>query len=311
MANDNSASSPINAEASIDYEILKSEIRDKGPIRFSKPNFPIETYISIQPCNCSMDMCPNDVIVIRRVSGLSRMQWLLEPDDLMKFDSLKQLADQIFHFGLEDSRGERLVMESAIERHLNVHYQEVDELFCTCKGCLENFPSEDIWRQVLLRNMAFNLQQRKEWKEFIGDADKIEIGQEGVSFDDVFELGFATARIFSEFILKAEVEPQAIAGIKAHEDQQKRAAAAGKNSSIKRHKRITDLLSKMEELARRNPDIVRLGQEALANLALNDAMKQSPKLWKQGKGRQAEYLDEMKVDVRYRDRFRAIFHKSV
>lgn len=158
--------------------------------------------------------------------------------------------------------------------------------------------------KVLLTNMAINLQQRSEWRSAI--AQQPEEDLVGL-FDDAFELGYQTARMYGEYQLKVGVEESALVGMKARKDQERRAQAAGKASHEKRAQRVDSLLSKMEEIAGRNPDIARLNPRVLADLAMSDVIHADPDLWKQGKGRRDEYLDEMSVDIRYRERFKEIF----
>lgn len=66
------------------------------------------------------------------------------------------------------------------------------------------------------------------------------------------------------------------------------------------------MLSAMEELCAENPSIGRFGIKALTDLAIQDCVKADPSLWKQGKGQRDEYIDEMRSDLRYQSRLKAL-----
>lgn len=87
------------------------------------------------------------------------------------------------------------------------------------------------------------------------------------------------------------VEAGAIA---AKRTSERRAKASGAKSAELRERRRAALLEAMETVAQRNPDILRLGEKALADLALMDSVNQRPTLWSQGKGQVAEYLGEIR-----------------
>lgn len=86
--------------------------------------------------------------------------------------------------------------------------------------------------------------------------------------------------------------------------------SGGQRSSQKRERRIFHLLDHMQRLRDENPAFARLQIRAIAELAIEDAAKENPSLWSQGKGRVAEYLDEMQADHRYRDKYMALIRKS-
>lgn len=92
--------------------------------------------------------------------------------------------------------------------------------------------------------------------------------------------------------------------------QQKRTEQSGKVSSDKKHQRIESLLKNLEALFADNPALSRMHIEKTAPLAIQDAIRQDPNLWRQGKGQMKEYIDEMRADLRYAKRFRALFEKT-
>ncbi|AUQ51093.1 hypothetical protein PhaeoP83_02844 [Phaeobacter inhibens] len=78
-------------------------------------------------------------------------------------------------------------------------------------------------------------------------------------------------------------------------EMRKRAGEKGRQSSAKaRSKRIASLLAGMETMAKKNPDIIKLGPTCLAALGLDEAIEADPKLWSQGRGQVEEYIGEMK-----------------
>jgi hypothetical protein len=81
---------------------------------------------------------------------------------------------------------------------------------------------------------------------------------------------------------------------KAQEMRQRAGGAGGKTSSVARNKRRTDLFEKIEALASRSPDMVRLGPETIVRIALEDCERDNPALWSQGKGQAQEYLGEIR-----------------
>lgn len=66
----------------------------------------------------------------------------------------------------------------------------------------------------------------------------------------------------------------------------------------------------MARLIDENSALARLGVEAIAILAVEDAQNENPSLWPQGKARVADYLAEIRADHRYRDRYLALLKKT-
>lgn len=74
----------------------------------------------------------------------------------------------------------------------------------------------------------------------------------------------------------------------------KNAGAKGSERSKRaRERRRAELLKSMESTVERNPDVARLGMEAVAKLALEASIEESPELWTQGKRQISEYLGEI------------------
>lgn len=87
------------------------------------------------------------------------------------------------------------------------------------------------------------------------------------------------------------VEAEAIKAV----EMRRKAGQRGREASEKaRRRRIESLLTGMEEIAGRNPDIAALGPTSLAALGLGQAIDADPNLWRQGRGQVEEYLGEMR-----------------
>ncbi|RWR31515.1 hypothetical protein D2T29_10815 [Sinirhodobacter populi] len=80
----------------------------------------------------------------------------------------------------------------------------------------------------------------------------------------------------------------------ARDMRTKASKAAGEKSSIARCERRIALLSAMESVAERNPDVLPLGAKAIAGLGLARCVEESPSLWTQGQGQVDEYLGEIR-----------------
>jgi hypothetical protein len=50
----------------------------------------------------------------------------------------------------------------------------------------------------------------------------------------------------------------------------------------------------MEKVCQRNPDIAKLGEGPISELALREAIQKDASLWSQGKGQVQEYLGEIR-----------------
>lgn len=92
-------------------------------------------------------------------------------------------------------------------------------------------------------------------------------------------------------IMVHRVETEALKAI----ETRKRAGKSGSEKSAKaRKKRRTELFKKMETVATRNPDMVKLGAETVAKVALQECIAEDSALWRQGSGQVIEYLGEIR-----------------
>lgn len=97
-------------------------------------------------------------------------------------------------------------------------------------------------------------------------------------------------------------------------EMRKRAGEKGKEASTKaRLARIASLLNGMEKVASRNPDLCALGVKPLAALGFQEAERENPNLWAQGRGQTEEYLGEIRrgeAGKTFQSRFNALFPKK-
>ena len=103
------------------------------------------------------------------------------------------------------------------------------------------------------------------------------------------------------------VETAAIATILM---RQKAGEKGRARSTAARAARRAALIDTMEEVAKRNPDMVRVGAAAFAQLAVNACSEADPGLWSQGRGQVDEYLGEIsrgEAGADLQTRYAAIF----
>ena len=108
-------------------------------------------------------------------------------------------------------------------------------------------------------------------------------------------------------IITGGVEAQAVRAI---ETRKKAGDSGSRKSTEARDSRIAAFWQALEDVADRNPDIVSLGEKAIAKLALENAAKKNPKLWRQGRGQVHEYLGEIRrgeAGAEMQERYRALF----
>jgi hypothetical protein len=124
----------------------------------------------------------------------------------------------------------------------------------------------------------------------------------------IFSLGYSVGRLFSSVQNLATLEEKAL---KADEYAKSYRARGEKGkSSDRRLQRAEDLLNRIEAMISGNPAMSRLPPVQVAILALQDAVKDQPRLWSQGKGQLESYLTFLASDARFRNRYKAIFFKT-
>lgn len=92
-------------------------------------------------------------------------------------------------------------------------------------------------------------------------------------------------------VLVDEVEETARKAI----ETRKRAGKTGSKKSMQaREARRDGLMEALEVVAKRNPDLMKLGEVSVAKLAMSEAVEAAPTLWRQGQGQVREYLGEIR-----------------
>lgn len=124
----------------------------------------------------------------------------------------------------------------------------------------------------------------------------------------IFATGFSVGRLFSSIQNLASLEDKALSAAKYRAKYQER-GKKGK-SDLRKGQRLLHLLNHMERLQRENPAFGRLRPIALGEIALQDASKEDPKLWSQGRGQLEAYLTILASDTQYKSRFESLFFKT-
>lgn len=121
---------------------------------------------------------------------------------------------------------------------------------------------------------------------------------------------FRAGEAMTAMRVKMELEEPLSQGRAAKIVARKRAKRGGARSSEARSERRAALLQAIEEIATRNPDIVKLGHRAVLPLALDASTNSRPDLWAQGRGQAEEYLGEIRRGEAGADmqrRYKALF----
>jgi len=106
----------------------------------------------------------------------------------------------------------------------------------------------------------------------------------------IFESGQSVMRLKMQLELSDTVDK----GRRAEITEQTRAKRGGERSSEARGGRVKSLLLQIEKLAESNPAFSRLDPETRAMLAVEDAAKDNPAIWAQGRKQAQEYLGEIR-----------------
>lgn len=299
--------STLKLDGPIDFPALRNSTQQIGPLRLSNASSPYVIEIMVFPCMCATEGCEEQLVAVWRRNGLFTIHWLLSRDEFLEFNSLEEFRLWAITGGLNDSYGERLIMQHQSQDIFDRHYTKIPPVDCVCSACAEAVGEEGLWRRMLLSQLSRALTARDQLLE---DALKT-YGEEGREFAEyVFDLGYNTGRVFSEYMVKRSIEPHALVGKSFEAMKEKRSQASGAKSAGNRLERISSLVSCMETLASESPSITRVGPSALAKLAYEDAAKENPTLWSQGKGQVEEYLGEVRrgeVGAELRGRYNKIF----
>lgn len=84
---------PLDMEAPIDFEAIKTAITELGPLRMRSRGGPYTIEIHMLKCACEEEGCSHDIIAVVRRNGVFSISWMLSPDEIMGFDSLDHLTN--------------------------------------------------------------------------------------------------------------------------------------------------------------------------------------------------------------------------
>lgn len=300
----------LDITAPIDFETLKREMNAHGPLCLSSPHSPYQVILTTSLCRCADEGCNAELLMVSRKNGLFEMQWVISKDYFLQFESIDAFRGFVTSGELQDSRGERMIVEEHIDRAFQKSYYEIPSLSCVCSECLEAQGREYTKNMFLLsqlaellRERAFLLEDAREWDEESSNGEiesesnsdaQAEDGSLEKWTESAFELGYAVGRNFSEYAGKAQIEALALLGIEAKATKKKRELAAGEKSRKLREERRAALFEKMELIAARSPDVVKFGADAVAKLALDECIQDNAAIWSQGRGQVSEYLGEIR-----------------
>lgn len=316
--------SVIKLDAPIDFTILKREVAENGPLRISRPNSPYVVYLTPTPCRCGVESCEAELVMVSRQHGFFEMQWVLSKEDLLEFDSIDSFYEYVVMGNIQDSRGERMIIERHIDRVWSKIEKSPHDLSCACADCLAIKIGEDARNYFMLSQLSNLLIERddllRDAREWDDDNTNQESGSDiadecGGRLEDwiesALEIGYALGRNFSEYSGKAQIEPLAKLGLEAKFIKEKREIEAGKKSRRMKEERRSVLFRQIETLVSRNPDIAKFASpDMVAKFALEECVKINPRMWKQGSGQIKEYLADIRcgnAGPEMQKRYQAIF----
>lgn len=301
----------------IDLKALKERLDRGGPVRLSEPERAVQMTLDLFIDESEND--GGDLYSVVLSSGVTSLSTLVDEATLKSFRSIADFAETFFR---EPHRvfspvGELSYIKDQIGQHIGIEVEAMFAKGIPSEGLEVDYSASAIENPWLANNLEATLNALVIHRQMLDGVGRIDpeqtIRDAFPSANDFIELmmehynlGFLTARLLSENFTRNEIEPLAYKGVAFEEAQKHRTAASGKKSSDKRHRRIEAVLSAMEELCAENPSIGRFGIKALTDLAIQDCVKADPSLWKQGKGQRDEYIDEMRSDLRYQSRLKAL-----
>lgn len=317
MTSDPTDNQPFDFGGPIDLKALKKRLNQDGPVRLFGPERAVQMTLDL-----FIDGSENgsgDLYSVVLSSGVTSLSTLVDEATLKLSRSITDFAETFFRepHRVFSPAGELSYIKGQIGQHIGVDVEAMFAKGIPSEGFVVDYSAsaiEDPWMANNLEATLSALVIHRQMLDGVGRIDPEQTIRDAFpSANDFiqlmtehYNLGFLTARLLSENFTRNEIEPLAFKGVAFEEAQKHRTAASGKKSSDKRHRRIEAVLGAMEELCAKNPSIGRFGIKALTDLAIQDCVKADPSLWKQGKGQRDEYIDEMRSDLRYQSRFKAL-----
>lgn len=307
----------------LDYEKLKAAIAEFGPIQMSRAAERLKIVLDISDCKICVEPCGNDVISLMQVSGATTLSTLIDKDDLLSSETLNAFFTDFIHhpYVYFNASAECQHAEKQIKTHLGFDPLEVFhgkiemadisvELSEECKtDYWRAHTLQSIFRTLLLNRLEIGHFNRDDFVDEVYDRfdDKADFQK---FLNRIYNLGFLSARLISEHFIRNELEQFVEKGEAAELAQERRNKGSGEAANKKRHLRVSSMLDQIERLTKDSPALLRLDARTIAEMAIEDAADANPALWSQGKGRGGDYIEEMRVDHRYRERFYDIFGKT-
>ena len=235
--------SPIKADGPIDVELIADATAKLGPLRITRNNSPYELDILATPCACGLPDCSELVISVWRRHGLLTRHWLVDREEFEQFGTLADFADWAFWGGLQDSRGERLLIEIAVQNELQQRYTDVNAL-CVCSSCATAMGAEALSQKSILSQMALDLQERDHLLNYAEE----HLGAAGVELvERAFEAGYTLGRTYSEYAVKRGIEPDALKRMELLKASSKGGQARAHQAKIERDQVLVEMARLVRE----------------------------------------------------------------
>lgn len=198
----------------IDYNFLKSEIQEKGPIREYHPATGLEGFLNITPCLCGLEGCDEDVISITIKHGIVSFRSLIEKEDLMSNESLSSVFHNFFHYPecFYSSSSDEQQIEIEVFDKLGINpftiYMAEDGLEEITKQLSESDAvSANFWQSHNLLPLLRILDIKRKFKQWAkNDAEDVSGEDCEQLISDVFDVGFLAGRLWSEYRTKENLE---------------------------------------------------------------------------------------------------------
>lgn len=251
-------------------------IEKKGPIIVSNPRADIILFAVSGRFDGSL--------MAVRQSGLNIRRFLVRPDTF---------ADE---YGTMENCIDHPLSNNAVECELEVtHLRDLHE----ARGLGESDLNEPQDVDRLGVDLIAAVQLLGLYEECTGVRPELDIQ---------FSLGFSVGSLFSSAQTTATLEGSALKARRYEESYRERGKQG--RSADRKTQPAERLLARMGELNAANPAFHRIRPEVFANLAVEDCAAADPKLWSQGRGQTENYLTLLASDIRYRQRYNALFLKT-
>lgn len=240
--------SKLNINHKIDYDSLKREIEKAGPLRVGNSEHDSYVHIDIYPCKCLSKSCTVDIIEVTHSVGHTTLTTQIDKGALLEAKSLNGFYTDFIQQPLAyfSSSQERQQIEGQIQEHLGfapmdlyheiIQRDELPEKIQFSDDC-EN----DAWKSHALFVLLELLHTQREMHDMYDDIDVAKpfenYFESAEDFSDflnfVYDLGFLSGRLISEYFIRYEIQPLAEKGEAAEKAQEKRSTSGGSATKAK------------------------------------------------------------------------------